>query len=483
MTTRAPLVVIGDSLLDRDIIGDSTRVCPDTTSAPVVDVDSVVTRPGGAALAALMSAADGVPTTLVTPLADDPEGRELRGRLEDAGVRLIPLGHRGATRVKARLRLTEQSSAQPCTQDLAQDLASVLSQPIAEDLALNLSQRGAHDIAQTIARMDTGGPGHPVGPIAARLASALEGAAGVLVSCYGGGVSEHRDVRDLLTHWLRQHRPLVWDPHPRGAEPITGCTLLTPNVPEARARTALTEGTGPELALRLLHEWSASAVAVTAGADGAWLAESTRAKLRHVPCGHAGEADTCGAGDRFASAAAAALADGHSALQATRAAVKAASGFVGAGGVAALTSRPGYAQRRPTVVATGGCFDILHAGHLQLLERARQLGDRLVVLVNSDASVRRLKGPSRPVHRLEDRVRVLRGLTCVDSVAVFDEDDPRAALCRIRPDVWVKGGDYTVAELPEAELVRSWGGRVITLPSLPGRSTTAALHALNGGSR
>src|SRR5690606_521672 len=142
---------------------------------------------------------------------------------------------------------------------------------------------------------------------------------------------------------------------------------------------------------------------------------------------------------------------------------------------------PGYAQRRPTVVATGGCFDILHAGHLQLLERARQLGDRLVVLVNSDASVRRLKGPSRPVPRLEDRVRVLRGLTCVDSVAAFDEDAAGAALCRMRPGVWVKGGVYAVAELPEAELVRSWGGRVITLPSLPGRSTTAALQALNGG--
>jgi D-beta-D-heptose 7-phosphate kinase / D-beta-D-heptose 1-phosphate adenosyltransferase len=133
------------------------------------------------------------------------------------------------------------------------------------------------------------------------------------------------------------------------------------------------------------------------------------------------------------------------------------------------------------VVATGGCFDVFHAGHLQLLDQARRLGDRLVVLVNSDASVRRLKGPGRPVHQVEDRVRVLRALTCVDSVVVFDEDDPRDALRRIRPDIWVKGGDYTAAQLPETPLVRSWGGRVVILPTLPGRSTTAVLQSLDGG--
>jgi D-beta-D-heptose 7-phosphate kinase / D-beta-D-heptose 1-phosphate adenosyltransferase len=133
------------------------------------------------------------------------------------------------------------------------------------------------------------------------------------------------------------------------------------------------------------------------------------------------------------------------------------------------------------VVATGGCFDVLHAGHVQLLEQARRLGDRLVVLVNSDASVTRLKGPSRPVHPVEDRVRVLRALGCVDSVLVFDEDDPREALRRIRPQIWVKGGDYAGTPLPEADLVRSWGGRVVTLPYLSGRSSTAALHALTNG--
>jgi rfaE bifunctional protein nucleotidyltransferase chain/domain len=132
---------------------------------------------------------------------------------------------------------------------------------------------------------------------------------------------------------------------------------------------------------------------------------------------------------------------------------------------------------RGTVVATGGCFDVLHAGHVATLEAARALGDRLVVLLNSDASVRRLKGPGRPVHSASDRERVLRSLACVDDVIVFDDDDPRQALDHLRPDIWAKGGDYSESTLPETERVRSWGGRVVLLPYLPGRSTTGVLTA------
>ncbi|NIZ93637.1 adenylyltransferase/cytidyltransferase family protein, partial [Kineococcus rubinsiae] len=128
-----------------------------------------------------------------------------------------------------------------------------------------------------------------------------------------------------------------------------------------------------------------------------------------------------------------------------------------------------------TVVSTGGCFDVLHAGHVACLEAARRLGDSLVVLLNSDESVRRLKGPGRPVNDQVDRARVLAALDCVDAVVVFDEDDPRAALEALRPDVWAKGGDYAGADLLEAPLVRSWGGRVVFLPYLPGRSTTLTL--------
>jgi rfaE bifunctional protein nucleotidyltransferase chain/domain len=125
-----------------------------------------------------------------------------------------------------------------------------------------------------------------------------------------------------------------------------------------------------------------------------------------------------------------------------------------------------------TVVATGGCFDLLHAGHVATLEAARALGDCLVVCVNSDASVRRLKGPGRPLVPQADRVRVLGALEPVDAVVVFDEDTPTEALRLIRPDVWAKGGDYAGTELPEAALLREWGGQSIVLPYLVGRSTT-----------
>jgi rfaE bifunctional protein nucleotidyltransferase chain/domain len=128
------------------------------------------------------------------------------------------------------------------------------------------------------------------------------------------------------------------------------------------------------------------------------------------------------------------------------------------------------------VVATGGCFDILHAGHVSCLEAARSLGDALVVLLNSDASVRRLKGPSRPLLTAADRARVLEALEFVDAVVVFDEDTPAEVLDRLRPDVWAKGGDYAGASLPEAAVLRRWGGQAVVLPYLDGHSTTALVE-------
>ncbi|MFF9803491.1 D-glycero-beta-D-manno-heptose 1-phosphate adenylyltransferase, partial [Streptomyces rochei] len=133
-----------------------------------------------------------------------------------------------------------------------------------------------------------------------------------------------------------------------------------------------------------------------------------------------------------------------------------------------------------TVVAAGGCFDLLHAGHVGLLQAARRLGDCLVVCVNSDASVRRRKGAERPVNPLADRVRVLSALACVDAVAVFDEDTPERLLGELRPQVWVKGGDYAGADLPEATLLEEWGGQAVLLPYLDGRSSTLLMARAAG---
>jgi rfaE bifunctional protein nucleotidyltransferase chain/domain len=203
--------------------------------------------------------------------------------------------------------------------------------------------------------------------------------------------------------------------------------------------------------------------------------------------------DPCGAGDVFAAAAALALADGAVTGDAVVAAVAAASAFVARGGVAAwdADTRPEpnvvvglgvdavLARVRAaggTVVATGGCFDLLHLGHVATLRAARGLGDCLVVCINSDDSVRRLKGPCRPLVTAADRVNVLEALEFVDAVAVFDEDTPAGLLDRLRPDVWAKGGDYAGADLPEAALLRRWGGQAVVLPYLAGHSTTALVE-------
>jgi rfaE bifunctional protein nucleotidyltransferase chain/domain len=127
------------------------------------------------------------------------------------------------------------------------------------------------------------------------------------------------------------------------------------------------------------------------------------------------------------------------------------------------------------VVATGGCFDVLHTGHVRMLAAARALGDCLVVCLNSDLSVRRLKGEGRPVNRQDERVEVLKALESVDDVVVFGEDTPENVLGRLRPDVWVKGGDYSADLLPEAAVLRRWGGRTVIVPYHRGRSTTEIL--------
>jgi rfaE bifunctional protein nucleotidyltransferase chain/domain len=209
--------------------------------------------------------------------------------------------------------------------------------------------------------------------------------------------------------------------------------------------------------------------------------------------------DPCGAGDRFASMLATRLMAGADLPGATGAAVAASRRFLAAGGVSSLHSgrsapkaASGHQLGLPaahrlaasvraaggTVVATGGCFDLLHAGHARTLRAARELGDCLIVCLNSDASVRRHKGVGRPLNGQRDRAELLGALGCVDAVVIFEEDGPERVLAELRPEIWVKGGDYTPAALPETELVRGWGGEVVVTPYLDGRSTTRLAEAL-----
>ncbi|ELS58442.1 putative bifunctional synthase/transferase [Streptomyces viridochromogenes Tue57] len=298
--------------------------------------------------------------------------------------------------------------------------------------------------------------------------------------------------------------PVVWDPHPRGRPPVPGVRLATPCAAEAHAFAGPADDTGEaghgsELhtaaqdAGRLVRAWRAASVAVTLGGRGALLSHGATPLL--VPSPVTADGDACGAGDRFAATAAGLLADGELVETAVRGAVHAATRYVAEGGVRTLVMDPAPTEPASppsegeptddalrtaarvraaggTVVAAGGCFDLLHAGHVALLQAARRTGDCLVVCVNSDASVRRRKGDGRPLVPEADRIRVLRALECVDAVAVFDEDTPERLLAELRPHIWAKGGDYAMAGLPEAPLVESWGGQVVLFPYLDGRSTT-----------
>ncbi|MEV0006157.1 PfkB family carbohydrate kinase [Micromonospora sp. NPDC050980] len=466
-----PVVVLGDTLLDRDVEGLVNRLCPDSP-VPVLDETTSVDRPGGAGLAAVFAAAQGAEVALVTAVADDAGGARLGTLLAAAGVQLYALPLTGATPEKIRLRV-----------------------------------RG-----RVLLRHDRGGaagvPGEP-GEAVLRL---LATASAVLVSDYGRGVAGQRALCAALA---ATRSPVVWDPHPRGPAPVPGVHLATPNEPEARELAKTPPGgsrlaTASRSAQALRRRWQAGAVAVTLGGDGALLCHAGSTPL--VVPAPAAEGDTCGAGDRFAAAATLALARGALVSEAVQEAVTEASAYVAGGGVAAALPAPPRTVAAPavltaggerigagaagavvtrvraaggTVVATGGCFDLLHAGHVATLQAARQLGDCLIVCLNSDAGVAGLKGPERPVVPQGDRSRLLTALGCVDAVLIFDEPTPHAVLSWLRPDIWVKGGDYAsgggAETLPESEILARWGGHTVIVPYLDGRSTTDMIAAARLG--
>lgn len=467
------VTVVGDVLLDVDINGTATRLSPDAP-VPVVDVAHIRRRAGGAGLVATLLARDGHDIALVTAVSDDDGASHLRRAL--AGVAILAGAPLAPTPTKTRVRI------------------------------------GTHPVV----RFDEGCAPAPSPSCTDEMLAAIASAEAVIVADYGRGITANSDIRTALADAAR-HVPVVWDPHPAGSEPVPGVAVVTPNFAEAAAKAGgldPSKTAAEDAGKHLLDRWRSNAVLVTTGEDGAVLVErGGPGKIIHAP--KTTVDDPCGAGDRLAGSLAVYLGLGLALPGAAARAVEDASAFLAKGGASSLvmdtstpdaagTSQPVRAKASPvvelfgrfqglepgiqlartvrasggTVVATGGCFDLLHAGHARTLAAARSMGDCLIVCLNSDDSVRRLKGPHRPIVSMEDRAELLLALTCVDAVVVFDEDTPEACLNQLRPDIWVKGGDYEPHELPEASLVAVWGGRCVTVPFHPARSTSGLAEAL-----
>jgi D-beta-D-heptose 7-phosphate kinase/D-beta-D-heptose 1-phosphate adenosyltransferase len=469
------VVVLGDALLDVYLDGEAERLCREGP-VPVVRVTSRVELPGGAANAALNLAALGASARIVSVVGADRDGDELRAGLEACGVDGRGLVVSGCRPTLALHRLSAQSQLLVRFDDGSRD-------PLDSETEELLVQQ---------------------------LGRALVDADAVVLSDYGYGVVTARVVEVLAEHQARRPRVLVVDSKRPARFRHLRPTAVKPNWGEAVQILGAGELDGVSERAdgiaghgdQLLELTGAQIAAVTLDSEGAIVFERGRPPHRTYARGRPKPRAT-GAGDTFVSALVLSLAAGaHTPAAAEVASAAAAvvvdkertavcstpellSQLVGQEKVVqdldALAARVELHRRNGRrVLFTNGCFDILHRGHITYLNRAKTLGDVLIVGVNDDQSVRRLKGPTRPINPLEDRAQVLAALSCVDHIVPFSGDSPIEALRAVRPDLYVKGGDYTYDSLPEASLVEELGGRVQILPLMEDRSTTGIIERIRG---
>lgn len=459
--SSARVLVVGDLILDRYWHGPATRISPEAP-VPVVRVRDVEERLGGAANVAANVASLGARCTLVGVVGDDSDGERLLALCRGRGI--VPdfvVRRSEATTVKLRVVSQHQ---QLIRLDFEQDAVDVRSEAVLERAERHLD---ACDI--------------------------------VVVSDYAKGSVTR--VPDIIAAAERRGVPVVIDPKGADFSRYAGAALITPNWREfeAAAGAARDDEAIVRQAVALCRKLDIGAALVTRGEAGMSLvpregqAVHLRAEARDV-------FDVTGAGDTVCAVVATALAAGNDLIDAVRLANVAAGLVVGRLGTATVEPRELDAalvrrasgsgvldreglleavvtarRRGESVVMTNGCFDVLHAGHVRCLQEAASLGDRLVVAVNDDRSVRALKGDGRPVNPLDARLTVLAALGAVDWVVPFEGETPAALIAEVLPDVLVKGGDYAVEEIAGADAVLAAGGRVLTLTYHEGHSTSAML--------
>jgi D-beta-D-heptose 7-phosphate kinase/D-beta-D-heptose 1-phosphate adenosyltransferase len=469
------VLIIGEAMLDAYLYGSADRLCREAP-VPVVGLERRHDQPGGAANAAMNLTALGAHTTYLGVVGNDEEGQRLRGALEAGG--LDPddalIGRERETLSKCRIFADGQ---------MVMRLDQGSSEPLDSECESRLIER---------------------------LVDAYERCDLVVVSDYGYGTITGGVIEALRTLQERFPRPLVVDAKYPERYRLLDATAVKPNYGEVARILGLAPRRGgrvKQLELyeqQLLEATGARVVAATLDEEGALIFERDahpyRTYAEPVPHTH-----TTGAGDTFTAALALALAAGAETPEAAECASAAARIVVANPGTTVcgredlmgllvagekVLSSPGRVRARVEhlkrsgrrIVFTNGCFDILHRGHVTYLSRAKALGDVLIVGVNGDAGVRALKGPERPINPLEDRMQVLSALSCVDHIVPFDEPTPEELLELVRPEVFVKGGDYNDKALPEASLVRRLGGQVQLLPYLSGRSTSGIIERVRSGS-
>ena len=461
------VLVAGDAMLDEYWFGDTGRISPEAP-VPVVSTRSTERRPGGAANVALNVAALGADTALVAIVGDDERGTALAQMLGQQSVR--------------------------CSFVRSPSLPTIHKLRV---LARN----------QQLIRLDAEQPLAACAGDANKLfEAALTHADVVVLSDYGKGTLTR--AAELIAHCHAAKVPVLVDPKGTDFARYRGATALTPNRHEFEAVVGVcaTEAELLERGEALRESLALEVLLVTRGEQGMTLFGRGRPPVT-LPAEAREVFDVTGAGDTVIALLGAALGAGLDFEQAAALANLAAGIVVGKIGVAAVSvgelklalHKKGSggrglvtveelepmleeAKRRgERIVMTNGCFDILHAGHVSYLEEAKSFGDRLIVAVNDDASVARLKGPTRPVTPLEDRMAVLAGLAAVDWVVPFAEDTPAALIERLLPHVLVKGGDYRVEDIAGADAVVGAGGEVRVVGFKPGRSTTALIDALRRG--
>ena len=456
---QAGVLVVGDVMLDRYWHGPTNRISPEAP-VPVVKVTMVEERPGGAANVAMNIASLGANSRLVGLTGIDDAAKALTETLNAVKVRCdfvaIPT-HPTITKLRVLSR-----NQQLIRLDFEEGFENVDAQPMLE-----------------------------------RIEQALPNIGALVLSDYAKGALTQ--VEKMIALANKAGVPVLIDPKGNNFERYRGATLLTPNMTEFEAIVGRCKDNQDveEKGMQLLQSLDLTALLITRSEQGMSLIRRDEAPL-HLPTEAQEVFDVTGAGDTVIGVLAASIASGrplHEACALANAAAGVVVGKLGTSTVSpielenAIRGRAdnGFGvmdenqlklavanarQRGEHIVMTNGCFDILHAGHVSYLANARKLGDRLIVAVNSDASTRRLKGETRPVNPLEQRMIVLGALGAVDWVVPFEEDTPQRLIAEVLPDILVKGGDYRPEDIAGSAEVWAAGGEVMVLNFENGISTT-----------